>query len=148
MPHTYVIAYYHVVFSTKNRLPTISAEVLPRLHAYLGGINREHGGTAMSIGGVEDHVHLLLQVPSTLAIAKLVQLIKGGASKWMNEQRVAGFAWQEGYGAFTIGQSQISDTRSYIEGQAEHHQHSTFQDEYRRFLVKHGIEWDEKYVWG
>ncbi|GDY14893.1 transposase [Planctomycetota bacterium] len=148
MPHTYVVTYVHVVFSTKGRRPLISVEAMPRLHAYLGGITREHDTVAMEIGGVEDHVHLLLKIPATVAVAKLVQLIKGGSSKWMNGNITSDFSRQEGYGAFSVGQSQLDITRRYILNQAEHHRTGSFQDEYRAFLTKHGIAWDEAHVWG
>ena len=116
----------------------------------MGGIAREQGLKALTIGGVEDHVHLLLSLSATMPIAKAIQLIKGASSKWVHEtfpeHRL--FAWQEGYGAFTIGVSQTDATRAYIHSQPEHHRRTTFQEEFRVFLKKHGIEYDERYVWG
>jgi len=150
LAHTYSSQLLHCVFSTKNRTPLIDAEWRPRLHAYLGGIARENGCKAIAVGGVADHVHLLLSLSSTMAIAKSMQLIKGGSSLWVHEQlpQVRGFAWQEGYGAFSIGVSQVDVTVAYIEGQEEHHRTVSFQDEFRAFLKRHGIAWDEKYAWG
>jgi len=105
---------------------------------------------ALEIGGMEDHVHLLLSIPSTLSIANAMQLIKGGSSKWVHDTfpEHANFEWQEGYGAFTVGISQVPDTRPYIINQREHHRTKTFQEEYIAFLEKHGIEYDPRYVWG
>jgi len=104
---------------------------------------------ALVIGGVEHHVHLLLSLPSTQAIATAIQLIKGGSSKWVHDTFAAhrNFAWQEGYGTFSIGISQVEDTIAYIESQAEHHRKKTFQEEFLAFLKRHGIEFDERYVW-
>ena len=100
--------------------------------------------------GTEDHVHTLLSLPATLAVAKAVQLIKGGSSKWVHDAYVdlRQFAWQEGYGAFSVNVSLIEETIRYIERQAEHHRRKTFQEEYIEFLKRHGIEYDERYVWG
>jgi REP element-mobilizing transposase RayT len=104
---------------------------------------------ALAIGGVEDHVHLLLSIPSTLSIAKAMQLIKGSSSKWVHDtfSEHVDFEWQEGYGAFTVGISQVSDTRTYIENQLEHHRTKTYQDEFVAFLERHGIEYDPRYIW-
>lgn len=150
MGHSYVSALYHCVFSTKERRRTITTELQERLWPYMGGIARENKMQALAIGGIEDHIHLLLSLPSTLDIAKAMQSIKGGSSKWVHDtfpQR-KDFAWQEGYGAFSIGISQIEDTKRYIANQREHHRTKTFQEEYVAFLEKHGIEYDPRYVWG
>jgi REP element-mobilizing transposase RayT len=116
----------------------------------MGGIARENSAKALAIGGVEDHVHLLLSIPATLSVAKAIQLVKGASSKWVHEtfpkRRL--FAWQEGYGAFSIGISQVASTVAYIQSQSEHHRRLTFQEEFRAFFKKHGIEYDERYVWG
>jgi REP element-mobilizing transposase RayT len=150
MPHTYASQLIHCVFSTKDRLPVIQPELGPRLHAYLGGIARENKCKAITVGGVADHVHILLSLPSTLSTAAAMQLIKGGSSRWVHENfpGIRGFGWQEGYGAFSIGISQIDATVAYIAGQEEHHRTVSFQDEFRAFLRRHGIEWDERYIWG
>lgn len=150
MAHSYVSSLYHCVFSTKERQPMIVAEFRDRLWAYMGGIANENRMKALSIGGVVDHAHILLSIPSTMAISKALQLIKGGSSKWIHETfpRHRGFEWQAGYGAFSIGISQVATTRVYIESQEEHHRKQSFQDEFRAFLKKHGIEYDERYIWG
>jgi putative transposase len=111
MAHSYVSALFHCVFSTKDRQKTITDDLQERLWPYMGGIARENKMRAISIGGVEDHVHLLLSMPSTLSIAKVMQLIKGSSSKWVHEtfSEYKEFAWQEGYGAFSIGISQVPD---------------------------------------
>jgi REP element-mobilizing transposase RayT len=150
MPHSYISALYHCVFSTKERHKTITNDLQKRLWPYVGGIARENKMRALEIGGVEDHVHLLLSIPSTLSIAKAMQLIKGGSSKWVHETfpEHNTFEWQEGYGAFTVGISQVEDTKKYIANQREHHRTKSFQDEFIAFLEKHGIEYDPRYVWG
>jgi putative transposase len=149
MSHSYVSALFHCVFSTKERRKTITEDLHERLWPYIGGIARENKMTAMAIGGVEDHVHLLLSIPSTLSIAKAMQLIKGGSSTWVHETfpEHRQFAWQEGYGAFSVGISQVADTKTYIANQREHHRTTTFQEEFIAFLERHGIEYDPRYVW-
>ncbi len=150
MSHTFVSALYHCTFSTKGRRRLITTALQERLWPFMGGIAREQGLKALTIGGVEDHVHLLLSLSATMPIAKAIQLIKGVSSKWVHdtfpEERL--FAWQEGYGAFSIGVSQTNATIAYIRSQPEHHRRTTFQEEFRMFLTKHGLEYDERYVWG
>jgi putative transposase len=150
MAHSYISSLYHVVFSTKERRKQIDADLQSRLWPYLGGIAREHDLKALAVGGVEDHVHLLLSLPSTLAVAKALQLQKGGSSKWIHDEfpTHGDFAWQEGYGAFSIGVSQVDDTVRYIADQAEHHHTKSFQEEFLAFLERHGFEYDPRYVWG
>ncbi len=148
MANTYTSLHYHIVFSTKRRERLIAPALEQRVWPYLGGIARENGMKAWCIGGVEDHVHLLLGIPATIAVSKATQLIKGGSSKWVHEtfSELRAFAWQDGYGAFTVGKSQIPETMAYIENQREHHRTKTFQEEYLAFLRKHEIEYDERYV--
>jgi REP element-mobilizing transposase RayT len=150
MAHSYVSNYYHCVFSTKERRKLITPDLEERLWPFLGGIARNHNMKALAIGGVEDHVHLLLSLPSTLAIAKAIQVVKGESSKWVHDKfpEHRQFGWQEGYGAFTIGISQKDGTVAYIHKQKEHHRQKTFQEEFLSFLAKHGIEYDPRYVWG
>ena len=150
MAHSFVSNYYHCVFSTKERRKLITPDLEVRLWPFLGGIARNHGMKAIAIGGVEDHVHLLLSLPSTLAIAKAIQLIKGESSKWVHDTfpEHQSFAWQEGYGAFSIGVSQTGVTVSYIQNQKEHHRQKSFQEEFLSFLKKHEIEYDPRFVWG
>jgi putative transposase len=140
MPHTQVSIYVHCVFSTKERKKTIPVDIQARLWSYMGGIARANKIKALAIGGIEDHVHMLLSLKSTMPVAKAVQLIKAGSSKWMHEE--AGrklFCWQESYGAFSIGVSQIDDTVRYINNQKEHHRERNFSDELKLILERHGI---------
>jgi REP element-mobilizing transposase RayT len=148
MAHSYVSGLYHCVFSTKERRNLIPPALQERLWPYLGGIARENRMTALAIGGIENHAHILLSVPSTLSIAKALQIIKGASSKWVHETfpEYRRFGWQEGYGAFSIGVSQIDTTVAYIQNQVEHHRRLTFEQEYLAFLKKHGIEYDPRYV--
>ena len=150
MPHSYISCCIHYVFSTKDRCRTISPEMRERLWAYMGGIARENKMKALAVGGTADHVHILLVLPSTISIAKAIQLIKGGSSKWLSDAFPAlrNFAWQEGYGAFSISVSGIDDTVAYIKAQDEHHRKRTFEEEFLAFLKKHGIAYDERYIWG
>jgi REP element-mobilizing transposase RayT len=138
----------HCVFSTKGRAPLIPTEVQLRLWAFVGGIARKNGFKALTIGGTDDHLHVLLSLTPTMPLAKAVQLLKGASSRWMNETCRNRFAWQEGYGAFTIGISQRGDTVRYIEGQAEHHRKRDFQAEFVAFLKRNGVEYDPRFVWG
>lgn len=116
----------------------------------MGGIARENAMKALAIGGTSDHAHMLISLPTTMDVAKAVQLIKGVSSKWVSDTFPSHktFEWQEGYGAFTISISHVEDTVAYITRQEEHHRRKTFQEEYLEFLEKHGIEYDAKYVWG
>ncbi len=150
MGHSFTSSLYHCVFSTKERRRWITAELQSQLWPYLGGIARKNRMKALAVGGVEDRVHILLSLPSTIAIAKAVQLLKAGSSIWVHETLSApsGFAWQEGYGAFSLGVSQVGDTRSYIESQAEHHRKTTFKEEFLAFLKRHEMDYAERYVWG
>lgn len=135
----------HCVFSTKERWPFLTSPVRERLWPYLGGIVRENNMSGLAIGGVTDHVHLLLSLPATLSTSKAMQLLKGNSSKWLRETfpglRPQGFAWQEGFGAFSIGISGVSDTVRYIQTQEEHHRKKSFREELEVFLKKHGYEY-------
>ena len=150
MPHSYVSCRMHYIFSIKNRKRIITPEMQPELWAYMGGIAREHGMKVLAVGGTDDHAHMLLGLPSTMSTAKGVQLVKGGSSKWLGRKFPAPrfFEWQEGYGAFGVAISGVEDTIDYIANQKEHHRHRTFKEEFLAFLKKHGIEYDERYVWG
>ena len=144
--HSFVSCLIHCVWATKERRPFLTPELQERLWPYLGGIARENGMKALGVGGVGDHVHMLISLPSTLAIAKAVQLLKGNSSKWMHDTfpDESAFNWQEGYGAFSIGISGVDDTLAYIRNQAAHHRKLTFRDEVAVFLQKHGMEYDER----
>ena len=150
MAHTFASSLFHCTFSTKGRRRLVTLELQKRLWPFMGGIARENKMRALIVGGVEDHVHLLLSLPTTLSIAQALQRIKGGSSKWIHETfpKHRNFAWQEGYGAFSIGISQIEETKRYIANQREHHRRRTFQEEFLAFLEKHGIEYDPRNVWG
>jgi putative transposase len=128
----------------------ITAPLQERLWPFMGGIAREHGMKALVVGGVEDHAHLLLSLPTTISLSKAIQQIKGASSKWIHDTfpEHRDFGWQEGYGAFSIGISQVDNTLSYIRSQPEHHQKKTFQEEFLAFLKSYGIEYDERYIWG
>jgi len=144
MANTFASLHYHAVFSTKRRKPWIRQEFEQRIWEYLGGIARTNGLTALCVGGMEDHVHILLAFPPTMTVSKTMQLLKGGSSKWIHDTfpELAGFGWQDGYGAFTVSQSALADTQRYIQNQREHHQSRTFQDEFRAFLRKHKIAYE------
>lgn len=148
MSHSFISQLMHCVFSTKERRPLITPEIQPRLFQYIGGIARENKMKLLAVGGVDDHVHLLISMPSTISISKAMQLIKGNSSKWIHETfpNNRSFAWQEGYGAFSIGVSDIERTKNYINTQAEHHGKMDFKTEFLAFLKKHEIEYDERYI--
>jgi REP-associated tyrosine transposase len=148
MAHTYVSDLVHCVFSTKLRQDTIPFDMQTRLWSFLGGIARKNGFKAIAIGGTRNHIHTLLSLPATMPIAKAMQLLKGGSSKWMKENGNGKFAWQEAYGAFSVSISQQRATVEYINEQARHHTKRSFEDEFLAFLKKHSIEYDPKYVWG
>lgn len=133
----------HCVFATKERRPLIIPELQARLWPYLGGVARENRMKALIVGGVEDHVHILLSIPSTLSVSKALQLLKGNSSKWIHDTFKAhrDFEWQEGYGAFSIGVTGVDDTIKYIRGQREHHQSLSFREDLEIFLKKHGMEY-------
>lgn len=128
----------------------ISPDVRERLWGYLGGIARENEMKALAVGGTDDHVHILLSLPATISIAKAAQLLKGGSSKWLHDTfaTMKDFAWQEGYGAFSIGVSAVDETMLYIGRQEQHHRTWTFEDEFTAFLDRHGIDYNDRYVFG
>ncbi|HEY2328254.1 MAG TPA: IS200/IS605 family transposase [Verrucomicrobiae bacterium] len=146
---SYVSSYFHCVFSTKERRPLITPKLQERLWPFLGGIARQNKMTALEIGGVPDHIHILLSLPATISISKAMQLIKGGSSKWIHGtfSDQWQFAWQEEYGAFSVSVSQLDKTIAYIRGRPEHHRKITFQEEFLTLLKRHGIEYDERYLW-
>lgn len=139
----------HLVFSTKHREPIITPSDQPALHAYLAGTFNGIECPAIQIGGVSDHVHLLFGLSRTQIIADVVKHAKQNAARWLRERdmRYRSFLWQSGYGAFSVSPSMVDAVQTYIRTQPEHHRKITFQDEYRALLVKHGIEYDENYVW-
>jgi putative transposase len=148
MSHSYVSNLMHCTFSTKERYPWIDTDLELRLWPYIGGIARENRMKALAIGGVFDHVHALLSLPSTMSFAKAVQLIKGGSSKWIHDEfrHLRKFEWQEGYGAFSLSASQVARTIAYIERQKEHHRKRTFKEEFITLLDEHHVVYDPRYV--
>jgi len=149
MAHTYTNLLTHVIFSTKDRTPLIDAELKPKLLAYMGGILREMKGTALIINGTKDHVHLLIGLPPPLSLSEVMRVVKTNSSKWVHETRSsrATFGWQSGYGAFSVSQSNVTTVSEYIAHQEEHHKRVSFKEEFLSFLKKHGIEYDERYIW-
>ncbi len=149
MPQSLAAAYLHIVFSTKLREPTIDPAWANNLYAYLGGIAAGNQQRLLASGGMPDHIHLLVSIGREDTIAGTVKALKSGSSRWLHDSGTAdrSFAWQAGYGAFTVSQSQIEVVTNYIRNQAEHHRKWTFQQEYRFLLRNHGIEFDERYVW-
>ncbi|HEV3384434.1 MAG TPA: IS200/IS605 family transposase [Gemmata sp.] len=147
MPQSLARNVVHLVYSTKNREPFIVASLRDRLFAYLAGTLNELGCPAISVGGVADHVHLLFVLSKTVALSKAVEEVKKSSSKWMKENGEPRFYWQNGYGAFSVSASNEEKVTAYIANQEVHHRTKSFQDEFREFLKKHRIEWDEQYVW-
>ena len=143
--HSFVSSLHHCVFATKGREAFLSTEIRERLWPYLGGIARENGMRALAIGGVADHVHVLLSLPATMSVAKAMQLLKGNSSKWIHETfpKFRSFAWQEGYAAFSTGVSGIDETRAYIRNQEEHHRTRTYREDVIAFLQRHGLPFDD-----
>ena len=149
MPQSLSSILIHLIFSTKNREPFISEAIEKELHPYMAKIFRELKSPSLTIGGTDDHVHILFSLGRTITIADLVEEVKTESSKWIKTkgQEFENFHWQRGYGAFSIGQSQVASLKRYIARQRIHHQRVTFQDEYRKFLESYGLDYDERYVW-
>jgi REP element-mobilizing transposase RayT len=149
MPQSLSLVIIHVTFSTKDRVPCLGSSVRPDLHAYLSTVARNAGCECYRAGGVADHVHLGLRLARTLTVAGLIEELKTSSSKWLKSQHdsLKTFAWQRGYGAFSVGPSALPAVVKYIDDQEEHHRTRTFQEEYRALLTKYGIEFDERYLW-
>ena len=148
MPQSLSRVLIHLVFSTKHREPLTSQEVRPRLHAYMVGILDNLKSPSLQTGGVDDHIHILCVLGRTISQANMVEEVKKSSSKWMKaEGGVPNFSWQAGYGAFSIGESQVDTVIRYIRNQEEHHGKVTYQEEYRRFLERYKVAYDERYVW-
>jgi REP element-mobilizing transposase RayT len=150
MSHTATNLLVHFIFSTKDRIGLITSDIESDLHAYLGGIVREFGGVALSINGTPDHVHLLVRVPANQSVADVARVIKTNSSRWVHERwpEHRQFAWQTGYGAFTVSESSLDTVRQYISNQQKHHKKRSFQEEFLTFLRKNKIAVDERYLWG
>jgi len=149
MPHSYSSLLVHVVFSTKGRARWIDANIRPDLFAYMGGIIRKIGGKARLINGVEDHVHMLISLPADVAVSECLRIVKANSSRWVH-QKFPGrrrFEWQTGYGAFSVSSSNEKQVIKYIQDQERHHRGMTFEEEFIALLQKHGIAFDERYLW-
>jgi REP element-mobilizing transposase RayT len=138
----------HLIFSTKSRERfLVDKDLRQRTHAYLATVLKDLRSPALIVGGVEDHLHILCQLGRTIALSDVVEALKGSSSKWLKTQGIARFGWQRGYGAFSVSQSHVAGVIVYIEKQEQHHQRMTFQEEYRLFLKRHRVAFDERYVW-
>jgi putative transposase len=149
MPQSLSFILIHLIFSTKDRAPILEPSVRPDLHAYLATVSRDLDCECYRVGGVADHVHLALRLSRTVTVAKVVEELKTSSSRWLKTEarELAEFAWQRGYGAFSVSPSHLEALLTYIDSQEEHHRERSFQDEYRAFLKKYGISYDERYVW-
>jgi REP-associated tyrosine transposase len=149
MPQSLSKVVLHIIFSTKNRQPWLGRDVRTRMHAYLTTICRDLGAEFVRVDGVSDHVHIVTTLPRTVSQAELIEQIKKTSSKWIKavDARYCGFFWQRGYSAFSVSPSRLDEVLKYVETQEEHHRTESFQEEYRVFLRKHGVGFDERYVW-
>jgi putative transposase len=147
MSHTYTNLLTHFVFSTKDRSPLITKEISPELFAYLGGLVKELKGKAIAIGGMEDHVHLLISLPPTVSTSDAMRFIKANSSKWLSERFGTPFSWQIGYGAFSVSRSNVDSVVKYIQNQEEHHKKFDFREEFLKFLKSNEVEFEEEYLW-
>ena len=147
MAQTYTRLLYHIVFSTKNREPWIDSTWQPELYSYIGGIVRNRKGEMLTVGGVPDHVHLLLRLAADRSISDVVRDIKANSSGWLHERNVMPFAWQDGHGAFTLGPSAVPGVTAYIDNQEQHHTRETFRDEFLSMLAESGAEHDPERLW-
>jgi REP element-mobilizing transposase RayT len=148
MASTHLSLHYHIIFSTKDRAPTIAPAWRDRLHAYMGGVIKNVEGVPEAIGGVEDHVHVLIGLRATARLSDVVRDLKAVSSRWVHDEAGdRGFRWQEGYGAFTVSASQLEAVKDYIAGQEAHHQRRTFQEEYLELLKRSGVKYDERFIW-
>ena len=147
MPQSLSKVILHIIFSTKDREPWLDSAARPRVHAYLATICRHLGGEVSCVGGVADHVHIVTTLPRTLSQSELLEGIKKPSSKWIKALEARYRGWQRGYGAFSVSPSQLAAVTEYVEKQEEHHRTHTFQEEYRELLHRHGLKFDEKYLW-
>ncbi len=149
MPQSYTSLHYHLIFSTKHRAPLITPEVQPRLFEFIGGILRAEKSCLLAAGGMPDHVHLLCGLSKELAVAEALRIVKAGSSRWVHDTfpELSSFAWQAGYGAFTVSSSNLEQVKNYLARQEAHHRERTFQEELLAFLQRHGVVYEEKYLW-
>lgn len=147
MPQSYTDLLNHFVFSTRNRAAQITEELREGLYAYVGGICRNLDCDLIAVGGMPDHVHLLVLRHPIVAEAEVMRVVKTNSSKWVHEQGAAEFAWQSGYGAFSVSRSSVERVSRYIANQAAHHKEMTYKEEFLAFLKRHGVKYDERYIW-
>lgn len=148
MPSTHFSLRYHLVFSVKDRVPLITTDWRSDLHAYLGGIVRQLEGVPLAVGGVEDHVHLLVGLKPVHCLADVMREIKKGSSEWVHHRQAnKAFSWQQGYGAYTVSPNNVERVRQYVLNQETHHHKQSFQEEYVEMLTAGGVEYDERYLW-
>ena len=148
MANTYTQLFYHLVFSTKNRLKLIHPEIENRVWSYIGGVARKHDLTALQVGGIEDHIHGLVMARPRTAPCQIPQWLKGDSSKWIHTEfpTISSFSWQDGYGLFSVSKSNVPLVIEYIKNQREHHTVQTFEEEYISLLKLHRIDYDERYI--
>ena len=149
MPQSLARLYIHLIFSTKHREHVLNDAIRDSLHAYMATVLQNFDCPPALINSVEDHVHILFELGRTVAVSRAVEEVKKASSKWLKTQgaEFAGFAWQAGYGAFAVSESNVAVVREYIANQREHHRNKPFQEEYRAFLERHRVAFDERYVW-
>lgn len=149
MGHSYTNLLYHIVFSTKERQPWLDQESSTRLYDYLGGAIRSEGGISISINGCADHIHILAKLRQDKAVSEVLRGIKANSSGWIHRtfQHLGAFAWQIGYGAFSVSQSQLDKAKRYVANQQKHHQRVSFKEEFIALVQAHGVEYDETYLW-
>ena len=149
MPQSLVKNYVHLVFSTKYRQPFIDKIIQPKLYAYINGICQQNECYLYAIGGIEDHIHILCLLSKKMALYKLLETVKSNSSRWIKTKgkNYQDFYWQEGYGAFSVNPSEISIVKKYIDNQEKHHKQRDFKNEFRAFLNKYEVEYDERYLW-
>ena len=149
MSHTYSAMTVHIVFSTKNRAPIIDPSIEDELYLYLSGIIESRGAVLYKIGGIEDHIHIVIRIKPTLSIPELLRYIKTSSAKWVNDHhKIKGhFNWQIGYGIFTVSESQLDRVIAYVNNQKKHHHHKTYKTEFVQLLKKHNVDYDPQYIW-
>lgn len=148
MPSAFTSLHFHLIFSTKDRAPLITPALRERLYPYIGGILREQRHEPVEIGGMADHVHLVVRLHPSVGPADVLRVVKANSSKWAHEELgERQFGWQDGYGAFTVSLSNLAAVRQYVRDQEQHHRKTTFQEEFIEFLKRHEIPYDERYIW-
>jgi len=149
MAHTYTSILVHAVFSTSGRAPLLTDDLRPEMHAYLAGILRRLEAVPIIVGGATDHVHLLARLPADLVVSDCLRMLKTNSSRWAKQRwpQRRSFAWQGGYGAFSVSESKRGAVIRYIQDQQQHHRRISFQEEFLKLLTNHGVEFDERYIW-